>query len=424
MRNIGIEISKAMIRKIGPVTVGLLLSLFAVGSAQENGSEISVKLITVGPGQFVWERFGHNALWISDGRNGTDRAYNYGLFSFEQEDFLPRFLQGRMLYWMRGFETDLHLQGYVRSNRSVWIQDLNLTPAQRLELVDFLEWNEKPENRFYRYHYYYDNCSTRLRDALDQVLGGIIQDQTAQLETGTTLRFHSLRLVRDDFWTYTGLHLGLGAPTDRPISAWEEMFLPLRLRDHLQTVQTPDADGNLVPLVSAERTIFESTEFVEHEAPPRWLLGFLAAGLLVGVLLSWLAFRAISHRGFRALYSIGIALWCLLIGVGGIVLACLWLFTDHNTSYRNENLFFFDPVAILLVFLGPLLVYRVQWAVRPARLCAAFVAGFSLLGLVLQIVPGIDQVNGPIIAFALPPNLALSTGLLWFSSIVDADGKV
>ena len=423
MHTIGFEKYKAIVLKIELVIVCFLVGFTSVGFAQEDGSQISVKLITVGPGHFVWERFGHNALWISDGRDGTERAYNYGLFSFEQEDFLPRFLQGRMLYWMRGFETDNHLQGYIRSNRSVWVQDLNLTPAQRLELVDFLKWNERPENRFYRCHYYRDNCSTRLRDALDDVLGGIIHDQTANSQTGATFRFHSLRLVRDDFWTYTGLLLGLGQPTDRPISAWDEMFLPLRLRDHLRFVQTVDTAGNTIPLVSAERTMFESTEHVEHALPPRWLFAFLAAGLVVGVLLSWLAFRAINHRGFRIFYSIGVGLWCFLIGVGGLVLASLWLFTDHDTSYRNENLFFFDPIAIFLVVLGPLLIYRIRWAVRPGRLVAAFVAGFSLLGLILQVVPGIDQINGQVIAFTLPPNLALSTGLLWFSSIVDAPSE-
>ena len=95
------------------------------------------------------------------------------------------------------------------------------------------------------------------------------------------------------------------------------------------------------------------------------------------------------------------------------------MFTDHDTSYRNENLFWFDPVAIVLVFLVPLLVLRIPWSVRLGRLAAVFVAGVSLLGLALQAVTGMDQVSGPLIALTLPPNLAFAAGVLWYSSIED-----
>jgi hypothetical protein len=384
------------------------------------GAEIQVYLVTVGPGGMVWERFGHNAIWISDRASGRDRAYNYGLFSFEQERFLTRFLQGRMEYWMRGFDTYSHLQEYISANRSVWIQQLNLTNQQKTELRDFLEWNERPENRFYRYHYYRDNCSTRIRDAIDRVLAGAIRDATQHEYPGTTLRFHSLRLVADDFWAYVGLLLGLGEPVDVPISKWEEMFLPLKLREHLRSVVVSDENGDRRPLVASETTMFESTQYFERLAPPRWTLWFLGAGLALAVFALFQAHWATGSRRARAVYAGCTAIWYALTGIVGIGLAGLWLFTDHDTSYRNENLFFFDPVAVLLVVLAPLLIYRTGWTIRAGRLLAVFVAGVSLLGFVLQIVPGIDQVNGPLIAFAMPPNLAFAAGLLWVSSMEEA----
>ena len=382
-----------------------------------DSAEISVYLVTVGPGEQVWERFGHNAIWISDDASGFNRAYNYGLFSFEQEGFVSKFLQGRMEYWMRGFDTDPHLQGYVSYDRSVWIQELNLNDEQKTELRDFLVWNERPENRFYRYHYYHDNCSTRIRDAIDRVIGGAIREQTEFEFPGTTLRFHSLRLVSSDLWTYIGLSLGLGQPVDEPLSAWDEMFLPLKLREHLRNVVVLDESGNERPLVTSEITMYESTEFVEREAPPHWTKWFLGVGLLLGFTVIVIAHKATEGRLARTAFVGFSMLWYTLIGVAGLGLAGLWMFTDHDTSYRNENLFWFDPVAILLVILAPLLIYRVRWAVRAGRSLAVFVAGVSLLGFVLQLVPGMDQVNGPLIAFAMPPNLAFAAGLLWFSSV-------
>jgi len=417
-------------RSVSPAAAGLVLFLTIVVStalvAQRGdvpyletpeGSQISVHLVTVGPGEQVWERFGHNAIWISDSSDGFNRAYNYGLFSFEQEGFVSKFLQGRMEYWMRGFDTDPHLQGYVSYNRSVWIQELNLDAQQKVELRDFLVWNELPENRFYRYHYYHDNCSTRIRDAIDRVIGGAIREHTEFEFPGTTLRFHSLRLVSSDLWTYIGLSLGLGQPVDESLSAWDEMFLPLKLREHLRSVVVLDESGNERPFVTSEITMYESTEFLEREAPPHWTKWFLGVGLLLGFATLLIAHRATECRVARAAFASFSMIWYTLIGVAGLGLAGLWMFTDHDTSYRNENLFWFDPVAILLVVLAPLLIYRVGWAVRAGRSIAIFVAGVSLLGFVLQLVPGMDQVNGPLIAFAMPPNLAFAAGLLWFSSL-------
>ena len=139
---------------------------------------LTVYLMTMGPGKRVWERFGHNAIWIHDPVSGTDQAYNYGLFDFRQQNFLLRFIQGRMWYWMQGFPAQSYVEPYRRANRSVWVQELEMPPGARRELQEFLEWNERPENRFYHYDYYRDNCSTRVRDALDRALGGRIREQT------------------------------------------------------------------------------------------------------------------------------------------------------------------------------------------------------------------------------------------------------
>jgi len=384
---------------------------------EATGSRLSVYLVTVGPGRHVWERFGHNAIWIRDETAGTNRAYNYGLFSFEQVGFISRFLQGRMEYWMRGFETDPHLQGYVSDDRSVWVQELNLDSHQKANLRDFLEWNERPENRFYRYHYYYDNCSTRIRDAIDRVLDGTIREQTIRVFPGHTLRYHSLRLVSNDLWTYTGLLLGLGQPVDEPLSAWGEMFLPLKLREHLRNVEVRGEDGTMQPLVLSERTIYESSEFIEAASPPRRTLPFFGVGLALALVALLAAHRATEDSIGRIVFTGIAAAWYALTGLAGLGLAGLWMFTDHDTSYRNENLFWFNPVAILLVVLVPLLVYRVPWSERVGRLAAVFVAGVSLLGLALQVIPGMNQVSGPLIALAVPPNLALAAGVIWYSSI-------
>lgn len=373
----------------------------------EPGSELTVYLMTMGEGDLVWERFGHNALWIHDPVTGTDHTYNWGLFDFDEPGFLRRFVQGRMWYWMDAFDAHLTAQAYMRANRSVWVQELNLTPAQREDLAEFVAWNRRPENRFYRYDYYYDNCSTRVRDAIDRVLGGQVRSQTENVPAGETFRTHTRRASANDVLTYTGLMVGLGPEVDREISVWEEMFLPLAMRERLRDLTVTDANGRTAPLVVSEGTLFTADRPPFPEAPPRWWPGYLAVGLGLAALilvLGRIAGRSAAARA--ALTGLGVG-WSLVGGVLGVVLLGLWAFTDHAAAYRNENLFHFSPLSLALVVLLPALIYRSgldRWAAG----VAVAVAGLSLLGLLLTPLPWLPQVNVELMALALPVNAAVA----------------
>jgi Domain of unknown function (DUF4105) len=374
------------------------------------GSDLTVYLMTMGPGKRVWERFGHNAIWIHDPAAGTDNTYNYGLFDFHQENFLLRFIQGRMWYWMQGFPAQAYVEQYRRANRSVWVQELEMAPAARRELQQFLEWNERPENRFYHYDYYRDNCSTRVRDALDRALGGSIRRHTEAANSGRTYRFHTQRLTANDPLVYTGLLLGLGQPVDRPISVWEEMFLPLALREHVRNITVTGPGGTQIPLVKSERTLVDSTEPVPPRAPPRWLPFYLLAGVVLGgaaYVLAQLGRRSRpARRGFLALAWI----WVLVTGTAGLLLAGLWGLTDHAAAYYNENLLQMNVLAVPLIVLLPGYVRR-RSAARLVLTLAAAVAAISALGLLLKLLPPFHQVNGQIIALALPAHAGVAAGI-------------
>lgn len=372
---------------------------------------LTVYLMTMGPGKQVWERFGHNAIWIHDPVHGTDQAYNYGLFDFHQQNFLLRFIQGRMWYWMQGFPAQSYVESYRRANRSVWVQELEMPPQARLELQQFLQWNEQPEHRFYHYDYYRDNCSTRVRDALDRALGGRIRELTAALPTGRTYRFHTLRLTANDPPIYTGLLLALGHPVDRPISAWEEMFLPLAMREHLRGISVAGADGRALPLVRSERTLFQSTDPAPPEKPPFWIPYYLIAGLGIGSVAVGLGALGRKNRTARTGFIVLLCVWALLIGIAGLILAGLWGLTDHAAAYTNENVLQADLLALWLLGLVPRLAAGSPSAVRLAVIVAGTVAALSLVGLLLKLFPAFYQVNGAIIALALPAHAGVAGGL-------------
>jgi hypothetical protein len=293
----------------------------------------------------------------------------------------------------------------------VWVQELDLTPAERAALRDFLEWNERPENRFYRYDYYRDNCSTRVRDALDRVLGGRIRAATDTIATGHSYRFHTSRLIASDLPLYTGLLLALGRPADRPLTAWEEMFLPLELRQWVRHVTVVDDSGRVVPLVKSERTLFASTMPAPPPVPPARVPGYLVAGLGLGLGLWWLGRRAGTSARARRGFAWLAGGWALVVGIGGALLGGLWAFTDHTVAYRNENLFQANLILLPLAVLVPAAARGTNWARRPAVALGALVAAGSLAGLALKALPSFPQHNWEILALAVPANLGLALGV-------------
>ena len=377
------------------------------GDAGVPGSELTVYLVTMGPGDLVWEKFGHNALRIVDRARGTDVSYNWGIFDFDSADFIPRFLKGSMRYWMAGYPSGPMIAAYAETDRPVWQQELALTPAQRVRLRDLAETNALPENAYYTYDYFLDNCSTRVRDLLNTVLDGALLARFDTVATGTSYRFHTRRLTQDGIPIYTGMDLVLGQPGDRPISAWEEMFLPLKLQEHVRALAVARPDGAPRPLVAGETTLYDAQRAAEPEAPRSYLWAYVAVGVALGVLIAALAQRA-TRRGGAAAFATVATLWSLVAGLVGVIMTLTWTVTDHEFMYRNENLLQFSPLALVLAVALPRFARRRAGSLAPAL--ATIVALSALLGLVLQALPAFRQTNGEAIALALPAQLAVAYG--------------
>ena len=372
------------------------------------GSEYEISVLTAGAGAEVWERWGHNMIRVHDLVTGEDVAYNWGMFSFAQQGFVVHFLMGRMNYWMAPAGTAETVRLYRWRDRTLVQQHLALTPAQRLELVRFLEWNAREENKTYRYDYYLDNCSTRLRDALDHVLGGALKAATDTVQAGTTFRQETRRLSSADLPLYTGLMLGLGPATDHPITQWEEMFLPVRTMEHLRAVQITGPAGLQVPLVSAEDTLYASQRFTEPAEAARKVPLYAGVGLTVGILLLLIGM----HGSSRAFLVVG-ALFALLIGLGGALLTFLMVFTDHAVTYGNENALLLSFLALILALVLRPAIAGAPRAQRLARGLAVAVAGLALTALLIKAFPFARQDDWEMLALFLPIDLGLAAGTIF-----------
>jgi len=371
-----------------------------------------ISLITVGPGSILWEKFGHNMIRVSDPATGTEIAYNFGIFDFRQKNFYWNFLQGRMLYSMAGYDAVRDIQRYVNAGRSVEVQDLALTPDQARTLAANLARNAQPDMRDYRYEPYRDNCSTRVRDALNVGLGGALEAPLAALPANATYRSRTAELTAGSPGWYFGLMLLLGPSTDVPLSAWEDSFIPMNFARYIQPATNPVLDGGAAPLIDAASLLPAGEGMTPSgRAPSFWLGWFLVLGVLLGGSLAWAGGRSGAGRGRRPFLLLA-GFWTLLSGLAGLIILYLWAFTDHSYAYRNENML---QASILgLIMFG----FLAGWARRsgPApsgvRVLAVAVAVLSLLGVLIQVLPWFAQVNGPILVFFVPANLGMALGAI------------
>lgn len=402
---------------IPAVLAAAVLAAAGPASAQrvQEADSLRVYLLTFEPGAAVWERFGHNAIWIHDPAAGTDIAYHWGLFDMSEAGFMVEFLQGRMVYSMGAADAGPLMDAYRRVGRPVTIHELALTVEQAADLQEFVQWNIRPENRRYRYDYFRDNCSTRVRDALDDAMGGALRRELMARPAEQTYRSQAVDLTADDVLLTTAMDLGLGPLADQPITHWELAYVPMRLRDDLATM-TVDRAGDAAPLVVSGRRLdaLSGRDPVQagDSSPARRALGHLLAGLLVGGVLvgsAVLAARKDARSALRSaprwvLGGLG-ALWGLVAGALGLILLGLWTLTDHEFAWNNENLLQANPLALALAVLVPLAVRR-RGSVAATRLAGLLVA-LSLFGLFLHPLPVTPQANIAVIALALPVHLGL-----------------
>lgn len=372
--------------------------------ANAPGANLQVSLITYGPGETYWERFGHDAIELRDSASGEAISFNYGVFDFNEANFFLNFARGRMHYLMDAAPSNLDESYYVEAGRSVTRQPLAMTDEQAGALRDFLLWNLRPENAGYNYDYYVDNCTTRVRDALDKALGGVLKTQLGARAGGMTFRQQTDRLMSAQTWLMLVMDLGLGPYADQPLNAWQESFLPEVLQLQLREVRVDNGHGGLQPLLQSEQLVSPNRLDVPPAAAPDLRLPLGLAGLSLGALI------VLTRRWWSIGYMLLGTLYLLCAGIIGLVLLTLWTLTTHHSAWSNANLLLFNPLAFLLL---PTL-----WRSRRGFAASRFMDGVialqllaSMIAVLPHLLPGTVQQNQPWLLFALPCWLALAWSL-------------
>ncbi|WP_051924452.1 DUF4105 domain-containing protein [Arenimonas donghaensis] len=355
-----------------------------------------IGVLTMEPGEIFWERFGHNAIIVDDAAAPYPLSYNFGFFDLDEPGFHWNFIRGRMEYRLEVLPMASDLAYYERTGRGAVIQWLDLDPEEARRMAARLAENARPENARYTYDYYTANCSTRVRDAVDEALGGQLRAQLSGRSQGNTHRSESVRLAAPAPWMALGFHVGLSGHADRPLSRWDEAFIPMRLRDALREVKREDGR----PLVKAEQQLLPHRLVPPPAEAPRLRTPALFAGLPLALLVV-----VGGKRAPRALAAGALVFW-LLAGLAGALMAFIWLGTAHVAGHGNENLLLLSPLCLFLLP-GAWAALRGRRPTRRFRILLWLVAGGAALAGFLKFLPFLPQENVEWVLLLLPLHWAL-----------------
>ena len=322
----------------------ILLNLSTYKLYSQDSSRLQISLLTCSPGDELYSLFGHSAIRVIDSNSVTDIVYNYGTFNFDDPGFYLKFIRGKLLYYIsiENFNNTDSFYGfksaYQLTNRGIREQVLDLSPAEKQDMRHALNENLKEENRYYKYDFFLDNCTTRLRDLIlkykhpQPALPAVMPANTRFRQA-----IHQYLDKGQQYWSKLGIDILLGAKTDAIMTPAQQEFLPDNLMKSLDSCKN-------VPLVHSAQNLYEVSDAGNKNS---WFtpMFFFTSLLLFFIVVSF------SKNSFIQTALIGLdgALF-FLTGLLGIILIFMWGYTDHSMTKNNYNLLWALPTHIIIAF--------------------------------------------------------------------------
>lgn len=362
------------------------LSLFSFTEEVDDASyydDVHFYLVTQAPGDEVYTWFGHTGLMMESPQGSI--MFDWGTFSFSPSFYLD-FCFGRLYYIVNTNRADTVINRAVSENRKVEITELPMNAAAKKGLMEFLAYNTEPENRNYLYHYYLDNCATRVRDIVDFTSGGAFRAWAEGIMTGMTFRDLSTLYMNKNWLVSFTLNFLEGPSIDRQLNLYEACFLPDVLNSAVKTFYALD-----------DNVVFQGEE-EDHESLP-----LVCTTLIISLALTLILFL-LRHFGHERLYGLVCAVIWLYTGIASSVLFFMMFFTNHDVTYFNENLLFVNPLVFIIAFQSIAAVFTPGKTRKASMYTARILLILSVTDLVLKgLFPlSFIQNNAAVFAFILP----------------------
>ncbi len=312
--------------------------LLIINSVQaQDSSRLRISLLTCTPGEELYSTFGHSAYRVVDSNAVTDIVYNYGTFNFDDDGFYLKFVRGKLLYYVSAEYFSDFKDLYQSTNRGITEHVLNLSAAEKITIRYFLNENLKEENKYYKYDFFFDNCTTRLRDILKKQHDSSFC-QKPVMPAGSRFRqaIHQYLDKNGKDWSKLGIDILLGQPCDAVMTAEQMQFLPDNLMISL--------DSSNHPMVVSSRNLYSIQEDKNKNSffTPMTVFAMLLALI---ILLGFTKNRFVQGflQGFDGLFF-------FFVGLLGIILILMWTATDHQMCKNNFNLLWAWPTHAVIAF--------------------------------------------------------------------------
>ncbi len=323
------------------ITVLLLLSISRI--IAQSGNDTLVYLLTCGAGTETYSIYGHSALRVVIPASRLDKVYNWGVFDFDTPNFAWKFAKGRLDYMVAEESMQGFLQVYFSENRYVQCQKLNISPAETAKLIAMLRENLRPENIKYRYDFFYDDCSTRIRDLIENVVGDKLLYPPDEGGKSPTFRMMVGKYQDNVPWLNLGIDLLMGITSDREASFRDRMFLPIDMQMELSETVV-NRDGKMVPLL-------QNPDLILDFDPPsmKQTLLTLPAFVFTAILILVLIFTAMVKKNYLIKWF-DIFIYTIFSVLAGLMIFFNF-FTDHQQMRMNLNILWLNPVIIISLVL-------------------------------------------------------------------------
>ena len=319
----------------------VLLFLFSVHthrSFAQDSSRIRISLLTCTPGDELYSIFGHSAIRIIDSNSVTDYVFNYGTFNFEDEGFYLKFIRGKLLYFLSVEKSQDFMYDYSSMRRGITEQVLNFSAEEKKEIEYALIENLKEENKYYKYDFFLDNCTSRLRDIILKYKSPKTAI-SAVMPINTTFR-EAIHVYLDkgkQYWSKLGIDILLGMPTDKIMTPLEQTFLPDNLMNCLDHSNNSTIVTSKEIIIPNQQPAIESTVFT----PTNFFIALLLIFIFINLIQSPIAKKCVLVLDGALFFSTGAL---------GILLILMWTSTDHSMTKNNYNLLWALPTNIMACF--------------------------------------------------------------------------
>jgi len=324
------------------ISILVMISRQSVISMPVN--DTTVYLITCGPGIETYSIYGHSALRVVIPAQNLDIVYNWGVFDFDAPNFAWNFAKGRLDYMVVQQRTSSFLQEYFTDQRYVLSQKINLTASEMQKLLELVNVNMLPQNRKYKYDFFYDNCSTRIRDLLEKSVGKLLNYPTPEPGNPPTFRKLIGECQAQYPWYKFGVDLLVGSPAEKKAHFRDRMFLPIEMKNCLSEASV-QRSGKMVPLLQNPEVMadFPTPSVKQHffiSPPSVFTLLIIIIMVLGGVI-----------KNLKVLRYIDIFLFTIFT-ILAVFMIFFNFFTDHVQCRWNLNIIWLNPViAVCLVML-------------------------------------------------------------------------